>query len=110
MNLFQYLLLYLEFRLKRIQKIRLCLKFWSGEKRLPSKAEMLEDTKCELEKQIAKGNRQRHLHLLGADQVDLDCEYMGFEVIANFFFVLLERLFSSIGRSWGFGKYARSDI
>lgn len=44
---------------------------------------MLEDTKRELEKQIAKGNKQRHLHLLGADQVELNSEYIGFELIAK---------------------------
>lgn len=63
-------------------KVRLCLKYWSGEKQAPSKVEMLEDTKREMEKQIAKDYKKRHFHLLGPDQVvhtnvtQIDCNNM----------------------------------
>lgn len=36
---------------------------------MPSKVEMLEDTKREMGKQIAKDYKKRHFHLLGPDQV-----------------------------------------
>lgn len=57
------------FGLNFVSKVRLCLKFWSGERQTPSKAEMMEDMKREMEKQTAKGHTKRISHLLGADQV-----------------------------------------
>lgn len=50
-------------------QIRFCLKFWSGEKQMPTKDEMLEDTRREMDKQKAKNISKRHFHLLGTDQV-----------------------------------------
>lgn len=50
-------------------QIRFCLKFWSGEKQMPTREDMLEDTRREMEKQRAKNIQKRHFHLLGIDQV-----------------------------------------
>lgn len=53
-------------------QIRFCLKLWSGEKQMPTKEEMLEDTRREMDKQRAKKISKRHFHLLGTDQVSLN--------------------------------------
>lgn len=45
------------------------MKFLSGKKKLPSKAEMLKDTEEEMAKRWAKGYKKRQAHLMGPDQV-----------------------------------------
>lgn len=47
----------------------MCLKYWSGEKSLPTKSEMTEDTNRDMKKQWDKGIKTRQAHLLGVDQV-----------------------------------------
>lgn len=82
-----------------ISKVRLCLKYWSGEKKIPSKVEMLADTKREMDRQITKGYAKRQFHFLGVDQVGCqECVSSNQECSkGRFTFILLEGLFLSIG-------------
>lgn len=47
---------------------RFCVKFLSGEKELPSKEEMLRDTKEEMELRWTKGYLKRQAHMMGPEQ------------------------------------------
>lgn len=47
-----------------LQKVRFALKYLSGEKRLPSKQEMLEDQRVQSEAMWSKGYPKRKTHLL----------------------------------------------
>ena len=44
------------------------MKFLTGEKKLPSKSEMLKDMHIQLEKHYRKGYRKRLTHFLGSEQ------------------------------------------
>lgn len=64
------LFLFLNFKnFSFLQKVRLCLKFWTNELKMPSKSEMLADTEVQMKKQWDKNEPKRRAHLLGSDQV-----------------------------------------
>lgn len=48
---------------------RFTMEFWKGNKEFPSKGEMLQDTRHEMEKRFAKGYKKRQAHMMGEDQV-----------------------------------------
>lgn len=48
-----------------------CIKFWTGEKELPSKKAMLEDTRADLEKRLAMGWQKKRAHKMS----DLSPDY-----------------------------------
>lgn len=50
-------------------QVRLCLKYWSGEKSMPTKEHMLEDMQKDTKKQFAKSDQKRRFHFLNIDQV-----------------------------------------
>lgn len=51
-----------------MKKMRFVMKFLTGEKKLPSKSEMLEDMHIHLEKHHRNGYRKRLTHFLGPEQ------------------------------------------
>lgn len=50
-------------------QVRFVMKFFSKQKQLPSKKEMLEDTNNEMEKRWAQGYKKRQAHMMGPAQV-----------------------------------------
>lgn len=48
---------------------RFTMAFWKGNKELPSKEEMLEDTEKEMQRRFAKGYKKRQAHMMGEEQV-----------------------------------------
>ncbi|XP_076280269.1 senecionine N-oxygenase [Lasioglossum baleicum] len=51
-------------------QVRFLLKFWSGQRDFPSKADMLREEKEELEKKLKQGLGKRHFHMMGYEQGD----------------------------------------
>lgn len=49
----------------------MCLKFWNGDIKLPTKKQMLDEFNDEKQRRIEKGNGIRQSHLLGVDQVSI---------------------------------------
>lgn len=49
-------------------QVRFSLRFWHGERKFPSKEEMLREEQAELKKRIDKGLQKRHFHMLGPEQ------------------------------------------
>lgn len=45
------------------------MKFLSGQKALPSKKEMIQDTEDEMKSRWEKGYKKRQAHLMGSNQV-----------------------------------------
>lgn len=50
-------------------QVQLCFRYWNNEIPMPSREEMLADTKLEMQKQQSKSEQLRKSHLLGVDQV-----------------------------------------
>lgn len=48
------------------------MKYFSKQKQLPSKADMLKDTNDEMEKRWAQGYKKRQAHMMGPFQVGFD--------------------------------------
>lgn len=53
-------------------QVRFVMKFLSGEKPWPTKAEMLKDTEEEMQKRWSKGLKRRQAHMMGTDQVRMN--------------------------------------
>lgn len=51
-----------------MKQVRFALKFFSGEKKLPSKSEMMSDMHKQLETHWKKGYRKHYSHYLGPEQ------------------------------------------
>lgn len=49
---------------------RFVMKYWTGEKDLPSQDEMLNETKSEMILRFSKGFKKRQAHMMGEDQVN----------------------------------------
>lgn len=49
---------------------RFTMKFWTGQKQLPNRMEMLQDTRLEMDRRFAKGHKKRQAHMMGEDQVN----------------------------------------
>lgn len=49
-------------------QVRFAVRFICGEKKMPSKREMLADTECEMQKRWDKGYKKRQAHMMGEDQ------------------------------------------
>lgn len=49
-------------------QVRFCIKFISGQKELPSREEMLTQTKKEMDERWAKGYKRRQAHMMGPEQ------------------------------------------
>ncbi|XP_055387388.1 senecionine N-oxygenase-like [Condylostylus longicornis] len=49
---------------------RFVCKFFSGQKELPSKKEMLEDTEKEMNERWSRGYKKRQAHMMGAEQIN----------------------------------------
>lgn len=67
------------------QKVRFCMKFLSGQKQFPSKAEMRKDTESEMNDRWLRGFSKRQAHLMGSTQVSIQINFKKY-IIRNYFF------------------------
>ena len=53
-------------------QVRFVMKFYSGQKALPSKEDMLQDTKKEMSDRWSRGLSKRSAHFFGFNQVSIE--------------------------------------
>lgn len=55
-------------------QVRFVIKYFTGERQLPTKEEMLDDTLQDMERRWKKGYKKRQAHMMGSDQVSLSAK------------------------------------
>lgn len=89
---------------------RFCLKFWTTDRKWPSKEEMLEDEKKDLELRLAKGWKKRHAHRLWDLHDQYDKDLAEFADIPGIEPVFLGIYFKAMGKlRIDYGNY-RNDV